>query len=50
MSTFTPSLWMNGLARERDWLRERRDALCPLLPTALLTAGLALVFAHYLFW
>ena len=37
------------LARERDWLRERRDALCPLLPTALLTLGLALVFAHYLF-
>ena len=49
MSTFTPFLWLNGLARERDWLRERRDALCPLLPTALLTAGLALVFAHYLF-
>ena len=49
MSTFTPSLWLNGLVRERDWLRERRDALCPLLPTALLTAGLALVFAHYLF-
>lgn len=49
MSTFTPSLWLNDLARERDWLRERRDALRPLLPTALLTAGLALVFAHYLF-
>lgn len=23
MSTFTPFLWLNGLARERDWLRER---------------------------
>lgn len=50
MSTFTPSLWLNGLARESDWQRARRDALRPLLPTALLTAGLALVFAHYLFW
>lgn len=49
MSTFTPSLWLNGLARESDWQRARRDALRPLLPTALLTAGLALVFAHYLF-
>ena len=28
MSTFTPFLWLNGLARERDWLRERRDGLC----------------------